>query len=193
MARGGPTSSRTARAGKRVPKGQIDPYRTDPKIMPGRTIDFTGVGDYKPASAGNYTLELVKYSFEESGASSKNPGSEYVKAQTAITDETDEMGEPVQGKVVFVNWSLLPQALWNFKGAAIAFGIDPTRLEGAVDIEAILGDMQGRKAIGTVTVEEYKYPAGHAKHGQSRWSNQVTDWQQADIPEALSPASRRRG
>lgn len=160
----------------------------------GRTIDFTGVGDYKPAPAGDYTVELTKFSWETAGANSKNPGSEYVKAQTTITDESSEDGTGVQGKTIFVNWSMLPQALWNFQQAAVAFGIDPSRVEGAgVDIDAVLADMVGRKAIASVNVEEYRYPQGHAKFGQTRSSNNVTGWQQAEIPEALSPASRRRG
>lgn len=189
MSRGG-SARRFARGARRVPKGQKDPYREDPKV--GRTIDFTGVGDYKPAPRGTYTIEFTKYEFAET-KSGKNAGSEYVKGQWTITDELADDGETkVSGKVVYHNWSLLPQSLWVFKGDAVAAGIEPARLEGAVDIEAILTDMVGRKTIGEVEVEDYVYPEGHQKAGQHRYSNSISSMTQADIPEALQPAGRRR-
>lgn len=190
MSRGG-SARRLARGAKRVPKGQIDPYRKDPKV--GRTVDFTGVGDFKPAPRGEYTTEFTKFEFAET-KTGKNAGSEYVKGQWTITDELAEDGETkVSGKIIFHNWSLLPQSLWVFKGDAVAAGIEPERLDGAVDIEAVLADMIGRKTISTVEVEDYTYPDGHQKAGQHRYSNSISKMEQADIPEALSPAGRRRG
>lgn len=159
----------------------------------GRTIDFTGVSDYKPAPRGPYTLEFTKYEFATT-KTGKNAGAEYVKGQWTIVDELAEDGETkVSGKIVFHNWSLLPQSLWVFKQDAVAAGIEPTQLDGAVDIEAVLAELVGRKAIGEVTVEEYTYPEGHAKAGQTRYSNAIASLTQAELPEALTAGGRRRG
>lgn len=155
----------------------------------GRTIDFSNVSDYKPAPAGSYTVEKGKHEFATT-KSGVNIGAEYVKAQLTITDDASADGTPVSGKVVFINWSLLPQSLWRFKSDAIAFGIDPDRLEGTVDIEAILADMTGRKAVADVGVTSYRYPEGHAKFGQVRESNEVSNLQQAELPAALTPRRR---
>lgn len=159
----------------------------------GRTIDFTGVGDYKPAPAGTYTTEFSKFEFTEI-KSGKNAGEEMVKGQWIITDELADDGETkVSGKVIFRNYQLLPQSLWVFKADAIAAGIDPDELAGQVDIEAVLQAMVGRKTISEVTVSDYVYPEGHQKAGQHRFSNEIAGMEQADIPEALAPAGRRRG
>lgn len=164
----------------------------------GRTIDFTGVGEYKPAPAGTYTVEFVKFSFEQT-KNGKNAGAEYIKGQGSIVDETAENGEPVQGKAIWFNWSLLPQALWRFNQDATAFGVDLSQFQTTdengkvtLDIERAVEAMVGRKANVTVSVEEYKYPEGHAKFGTSRWSNPVQNIEEAELPEVLAPASRRR-
>lgn len=163
----------------------------------GRTIDFTGVGDYKPAPGGSYTTEFSKYEFVEI-KNGKNAGQEQVKSQWIITDEfAAEMdpatGEPVKvsGKVIFRNYQLLTQSLWVFKGDAVAAGIDPARLDGAVDIEAVLADMVGRKTVSDVVVTDYVYPEGHAKAGQHRYSNEIVSMQEAELPEMLTPGGRR--
>lgn len=175
----------------------------------GRTIDFTGVGDYKPAPAGTYTTEFSKFEFTEI-KSGKNAGEEMVKGQWIITDELADDGETkVSGKVIYRNYQMLLQSLWVFKGDAIAAGIDPSRVSGklyirksdaeedgnpgAESVEAVLTDMVGRKTISEVTVSDYVYPEGHQKAGQHRFSNEIAGMEQADIPEALAPAGRRRG
>lgn len=159
----------------------------------GRTIDFTGVGDFTPAPSGGYTLEFASFEFAEI-KSGKNAGADQVKAKYTITDETAEDGTRVSGKPVWRNYQLVPQALWVLKQDAVALGVSPDRFDGEVDIEAILGEMVGRKAIGQLSVQEYTYPNDHAKAGQKRYSNNIEKLEPMDLPEVLQAGGgRRRG
>jgi hypothetical protein len=160
----------------------------------GRVVDTSEVGTYKPVPTQRYVVELTGGDWVKI-KNGKNAGEDMYKAKLTIVDETAENGEHVQGKVIFRNWNTMTNSLWVYFNDMEALGADPAVLANPQhDMEAFIPTMIGRKAIANVIQTEYRYPEGHAKYGQSRFSNDIEgSLEQLDIPEALQPAGRRRG
>ena len=160
----------------------------------GRTVNMEGVGNYEPAPAGQYTVTFAKGEWDRAGERAKHPGEEYYKWQLTIADEI----EGASGKTIYRNWNLLPQSLFVMRGDLQVLGYEEAFGEGALDandfdVDAAIEWATGRRALATVVVQEYRYPEGHQKYGQTRRSNDITKLEQLEIPEMLAPASRRRG
>src|SRR5437588_13003186 len=80
-----------------------------------------------PVPAGRYLVKVTDCSEEEAGDKAKHPGSAYIKWEltiqspeemTGVIDLDTKESKTVksQGRKLFVNTSLLPNALFAFKG-----------------------------------------------------------------------------
>lgn len=178
---------------RRVPPNQIDPYEGSKKVA--RTADFTGVGDYKPVSAGQYEAEFISYEWktpvnpksfkgEEYGADAGKPF-DYANCKWTIREETDANGDRVAGKVVFTTYSENPASLWALKGDSVSLGEDPEMFVGKIDLDLILGNMVGRSGLLTVVVDSYT-----KTDGSVRVSNKVQKIEA--IEQAPASISARR-
>jgi hypothetical protein len=159
----------------------------------GRVADFSGVSDYKTIAAGQYEVEVVSFEWKDpKGTPSPdkvNPATgkayQYANVKLTVTDETDDAGEKVAGHVLFDKFSESPKSLFVWKRAAIAFGEDPELFDNAVDLDVVIGNMVGRRAIATVAVEEFKRDDGTAGK-----SNKISTYASVEQPTSTS-ASRR--
>lgn len=157
----------------------------------GRVVNMAEAGNYKPAATGDYVLEFTGGEWVKI-KNGPNTGEDMYKAKFVIQDEVDANGEPVQGKVIYHNWNTMPKSLWVYFRDAAALGASKEDLENpALDLEVHIPTLVGRKALGHVTTSEYRYPEGHSKFGQSRFSNDIESLEALDVPEALQPAGRR--
>jgi len=159
----------------------------------GRVADFSGVGDYKTIPAGQYEVEVVSFDWKDpKGTPSPdkiNPATgkayQYANVKLVVQDETDDAGDKVQGHVLFDKLSESPKSLFVWKRAAVAFGEDPEAFDGKLDLDVIIGNMVGRRALATVAVENSKRDDG--SDGQS---NKITGYAAVESPTSAS-ASRR--
>ena len=72
-----------------------------------------------------------------------------------------------------------------------SLGFSDEELSGQVDWDDIFGQAVGRKAVAQVIVESYTYPEGHAKAGQTRFSNSISSLDAVEIPAMLRPGRAR--
>lgn len=86
-------------------------------------VDFKGVeGKLSPIPDGEYNAKVVEVTKEDGQAA------EYLKWTFELTDEEFE------GRKVFLNTSLAPQALWNLRGLLEAIGVDVPDDELDIDL-----------------------------------------------------------
>lgn len=182
---------------KRVPKNQINPTETSKKM--GRTADFSGVGDYTPIAGGQYEIEAQSYEWKdpknENGKSAIDPDTnkpyQYASMKWAVTQETDDAGNDVEGHVVYNTYSKNPKSLFMLKRDAISLGEDPelfdtgTEPDGTVDLDKLLGAMIGRKGLATLVEESYTKPDGTVRN-----SNKISKIEALELPTAISAARR---
>jgi len=157
----------------------------------GRVIDMTGANDFTPAPSGSYTVEFKKVHEWARIKSGKNEGQEMAKVQYVITDEQAEDGTTVAGKVIFKNYPFTDSMRWVFLNDMKSLGFSDEELSGQVDWDEIFGQAVGRKAVAQVIVESYTYPEGHAKAGQTRFSNSISSLDAVEIPAMLRPGRAR--
>ena len=133
----------------------------------GRTADFTGVTDYEPVIAGQYTATPESYEWKDvldPTGKTINPATgkpyQYANYKWVIRDEVDAEGNPVEGKVFYNTYSENPKSLFAMKRDAVALGEDPELFDDNVDLDVVLGNMKGREGLVTLSVDEYKKPDG---------------------------------
>lgn len=190
----------------RVPEGQIDPTKESKKM--GRTADFSQIG-YKTISGGQYEVEFMSYEWKDPKvpangvvpANKIDPETgkqyQYANCKIQVTDTSDESGESVEGHILYDKFSKNPASLFAMKRMLIAFGMDPQVFEvqrdpatGAklpleLDLDELLGETVGRRAIATVSVREYKNA-----DGEDATSNEIAKYEAVEQATAIS-ASRR--
>lgn len=124
----------------------------------GTVIDLTNVeggGGFEPIPGGQYHLAVTGVEVKESGPNSKNPGSLYIAWEFTI-----QAGE-YEGRRLWTNTSLLPQALFGLKGLIAAAKIDGLDPNGQLDLEEVVDRMQGAEVVGVVVKQ--KKPAAYAQ------------------------------
>ena len=112
-------------------------------------VDFSQVQEFTPLPEGTYEASL---SGSELVAASKTSGQPYM----ALTFTVSE-GE-FQGRKLFRNLSLQPQALWAFKQAVVRLGANPDDFVGMLemeDLQAIVGGLVGAPCRISVGLREY--------------------------------------
>lgn len=189
----------------RVPEGQVDLTKESKKM--GRTADFSQIG-YKVISGGQYEVEFMSYEWKdpkETGqpipASKIDPDTgkqyQYANCKIQVTDATDESGEDVEGHILFDKFSKNPASLFAMKRMLISFGMDPATFEvqkdpatGAklplrLDLDELLGQNVGRRALATVSVRKFKNA-----DGEDAESNEISKYEAVEQATAVS-ASRR--
>jgi hypothetical protein len=96
-------------------------------------IDLTDVktGGFEALAKGWKHVRVVDYEMKESGENAKHPGAQY------LAWEFEVIGGDEDGRKIWTNTSLLPQALFALKGLADACeveydedGIDPDEIVG---------------------------------------------------------------
>jgi len=114
-------------------------------------IDFSDVASgFEAIPSGHYLVRITDGELRTAGDEAKNPGSEYVF--WTCTVQTGEF----EGRKVFTNTSLLPNALFGLKGLLAATGkwskaeLDSEAFE--FDIEPVIGE----QVIAVVTVRQYQ-------------------------------------
>lgn len=139
---------------RRIPP-QVDPNGQEARKHMTK-VDFTGVSaGFEPVEPGQYPIIFTAGTVKDSKAT---PGAKYIGAELTVSDEDE-----AKGRKFFLNWSLQPKALWRMKQDAVTFGIEPETLEGEVDIDELLEELQGREAVAEVSVEEYTANDGKTK------------------------------
>jgi hypothetical protein len=187
----------------RVPKKQVNPMQSSEGKM-GRTADFSQLG-YKVIEGGQYEVEAMSYEWKDPKeiANPKpdqiNPRTgkrwQYANVKLQVVDATDAEGNDVEGHVLFDKFSENPKSLFVLKRTAIAFGEDPSVFEPErgpdgkplplnLDLDEILGNLVGRRALATVAKGTFKGEDG------DRETNEITKYEAVEQPTALS-ASRR--
>lgn len=99
---------------------------------------------FDPLPNGRYHVKITDYEYREAGPEAKNPGSPYINWELTV------QAEPYDGRRLWLNTSLLPQALFGIKGLLIAtglyteeqlnsdeFDLDPDEVLGA-DVKAVV-------------------------------------------------------
>lgn len=111
-------------------------------------VDFSNVADMSAVPEGEYlcTLSGVKIKDTKSG------DSQFAAVEFTIADDEDDT---YNGRKLFRNYSLKPDALWAIKQMMIAADADPELFEGAFDIEDEIKQLFGNKVLVGVTNEEY--------------------------------------
>jgi len=106
-----------------------------------------GTGGFEAFGGGTYHLAITDAEIAESGPQAKNPGANYIKFEFTIQSGAYE------NRKLWVNASLLPQALFTLKGILAATGRDP---EASLDVEEYVEECQGDECIGVVKVRPKK-------------------------------------
>jgi hypothetical protein len=116
----------------------------------GIRVNLTDVGTgFDPIPSGKYKAKVSDGSVEVSGETAKNPGAQYIKWELTVTE-----GE-FEGRKLFLNTSLLPQALFGLKGLLAATGSwNEEELNGDLDFE--IADVLGEELGIVVTQKEYQ-------------------------------------
>lgn len=123
-------------------------------------IDFSNVADMAAVPTGEYVCVLSGIDVKDT----KSGDSKY--AAVAFTIADDEY-EEYNGRKLFRNYSLKPDALWALKQMMIAADADPDIFTGAFDIEEEIKALFGNKVFVGVTQEEYQGEA-RARVGKIR-------------------------
>lgn len=103
----------------------------------GIRVNFTDVASsnsYEPVPTGKYNVFVTDGEIKESGPNSKNPGSQYINWEMTID------GGNYDGRKLWTNTSLLPQALFGLKGLLAAAGLNA---DGELDFD--IKDVIGKK------------------------------------------------
>lgn len=113
-------------------------------------VNFTDVqtNNFEALPAGVYHVRATDGEVRESGPNSKNPGSEYINWELTVQEG------PYEGRKLWTNTSLLPQALFALKGMLEASGrFTDDQLSGDLDFE--IDDVLGAEFKVKVTQREY--------------------------------------
>lgn len=114
-------------------------------------INFSNVSELTAIPAGSYNAVLTKTTYKEKSNTSGQP---FVIFEFTVQDDD----ERYNGRKVFKNFSLQPQALWALKQAIVVLGGDVDELmnDEGVDIEEFLTGLVGAVATVVVSVKEYQ-------------------------------------
>jgi len=115
-------------------------------------VDFTGVEskNFDPLPAGWYPCYITDLEVKESGPQAKNPGSKYIAFEFTIVE-----GHANAERKFWANASLLPHALFTYKGIVDALGIKADG-EYTFDPDDFLGKKIQVKAKVRAATEEYE-------------------------------------
>lgn len=116
--------------------------RTPGKKKGGLSVDFSGTETSAVVEEGDYTVEVV----EVEQKTSENSGADYLSMEFKITD-----GE-FEGKKLYHNCSLQPQALFNLRGVLEALGFEVP--QGVMELDT--ADLIGETCNVSVTHEQYE-------------------------------------
>lgn len=115
------------------------------------SVDLTGVG--KSAPAGSYEVIFTDYKMKKT-----QKGDDMAVLELTI-DDADEDNADYNGLKLWQNLVLTPKSLFQFKRSAIALGADAEDLDGVIEVEAILDELKGNRAIAVVKeTGDEKYP-----------------------------------
>jgi hypothetical protein len=132
----------------------------------GTVIDLSNVeggSSYDPLPANQYHVAVTDVEVKESGPNSKNPGSLYLAWEFTV-----QSGE-FEGRKLWTNTSLLPQALFGLKGLIAACpnsGLDPN---GTLDLEEVTSELMGQDVCAVVTLKTK--PAEYAQYEGEKQNN----------------------
>jgi hypothetical protein len=116
----------------------------------GIRVNLTDVGTgFDPIPAGKYRFKVTDGSLETSGEQAKNPGAQYIKWELTVSEGDFE------GRKLFLNTSLLPQALFGLKGLLAATG-SWTEEELNQDLDFEIADVLGEEVGAIVAQKEYQ-------------------------------------
>lgn len=115
------------------------------------TVNFADTGDLEFGSIppGKYHVCVTEGELRESGPNAKNPGSQYINWELTIQEGACE------GRKLWTNTSLLPQALFGLKALLLASG-RWTKEQLADDMDFEINDVMGAKVVATVANREYQ-------------------------------------
>lgn len=107
------------------------------------SVDFTGVTEgFEPIPDGKQPATLEAWEWNDTPKSSNAKTDDPTVALTfRISD-----GE-FEGRKMFRNYSMSRQALWAFKRALVRLGIDPSELDGDIDLDEIMPDLVGAECV----------------------------------------------
>lgn len=115
------------------------------------SVDLTGVG--KSAPAGSYEVIFTDYKMKKT-----QKGDDMAVLELTI-DDSDEDNADYNGSKFWQNLVLTPKSLFQFKRSAIALGADAEDLDGLIEVEEILDELKGNRAIVVVKdTGDEKYP-----------------------------------
>lgn len=124
-------------------------------------IDMGAVKDgFEPLPDGDYPAVFTEFQYVAKSASSGQP---YLKMVYTVDDGEND------GRKLFRNRSLQPQALFGLKQDVVALGADPEDWSGEVDVEEALSDLVGNACVLRVIVREIS-----DKDGEPKMTNEVT-------------------
>jgi hypothetical protein len=107
----------------------------------GIRINFTDTEKYSgsslgldPLPTGKYHVAITDAEIREAGPNAKNPGSQYINFEFTVQEG------PYQGRKVWTNASLLPQALYTIKGILEALGHETTGNELDIELDELMNE-----------------------------------------------------
>jgi hypothetical protein len=109
-------------------------------------IDLSGVANLAPLDDGVYNATLL----EGAVKTAKSSGQPYVAITFTVTDEGFE------GRKLFRNYSLQPQALWAFKQFLLTMGVDEDVISGEFEIDEVINDLKGAPCKLDVVQKSYR-------------------------------------
>lgn len=113
-------------------------------------VDISGVeaSSFDVLPAGQYLVAITDGELKESGPNAKNPGAEYISWEFTV-----QSGQ-YEGRKLWSNTSMLPQALFGIKGLLAAVGHPSAN--GSFDSEEIIGDIMGSTCTALVKTRLYE-------------------------------------
>ena len=113
-------------------------------------VDISGVeaGGFEAIPAGQYHVAITDGELKESGPNAKNPGAEYIAWEFTV------QGGEHDGRKLWSNTSMLPQALFGIKGLLAAVGHPAAN--GSFDTSEIIDECTGLECIVVVKKRLYE-------------------------------------
>lgn len=111
----------------------------------GFVVDLAGVSTSNVVDEGTYIVNLTKATLRDTANGNKRVMVEF----TINDDEAQDMN----GRKVFMNYTLVKESFWALKRDLLALGADEEVLEGQFDVMQMFDSLKGAKVYALVSVD----------------------------------------
>lgn len=115
-------------------------------------VDMTGVKDFKVVPSGEYPVTLTGVKVKPTKKGDKMLAVLELTINDSDIDEDSE--DNFNGQKLFEQHVLAPENLFSLKRTLIAFDADPDELTGSFNLEEMISELNGNKAIAVVVPNE---------------------------------------